>query len=97
MNETMDLKTDNGTYKADVFHKAFNAFFNIVASDKQHINAHPYTISPQHFLTCFQKAVNAVKILDCCYKKDIDNEEAKICFLLLSSYSYHQLCLSHQS
>ncbi len=39
-------------------------------------------MSPQHCLTCFHKAMHAVKIINC-YKKNLDDEEAKILFFTL--------------
>ncbi len=38
-------------------------------------------MSPQAFLTCFQKALQAVKLLDCCYEKELDNDKGKVLFL----------------
>ncbi len=38
-------------------------------------------MTPKAFLTCFQKALQAVKLLDCCYEKELDDEEAKVLFI----------------
>ncbi len=37
-------------------------------------------ITPQPFYTRFQKAFHAVKLLDCCYERELDDDEAKILF-----------------
>ncbi len=37
-------------------------------------------MSPQSFYTRFQKALRAVKLLDHCYEKELDDNEAKIIF-----------------
>ncbi len=52
-------------------------------------------MTPQTFLTCFQKALCAVKLLDCCYEKELDDIKAKILFSYLlpkdyiNNYLYH--------
>ncbi len=40
-------------------------------------------MTPQSFYTRFQKAFRAVKILDHCYEKELDDTEAKIIFFIL--------------
>ncbi len=37
-------------------------------------------MSPQSFYTHFQKALRAVKLLDCYYEKELNDNEAKIIF-----------------
>ncbi len=39
-------------------------------------------MSPQTFDTSFQIVMHTVKLLDCCYEKELDNEKAKIIFFI---------------
>ncbi len=91
MTKTMYIKNVNGMYQHNAFQKIGNTFFNYVASDGCPVaagncilhymhsgNKKPKSRSPQTFLTCFQKALHAVKLLDYCYKKEHENNKAKI-------------------
>ncbi len=40
-------------------------------------------MNPQSFYTRFQKALHAVKLMDHCYEKELNNTEAKIIFFIL--------------
>ncbi len=96
MEETPNTKNDNGMYKPNAFLKIRNTFFNHVASAIHPIAAgncrlhylysgkkNPINMSPQTFYTSFHKALHAVKLLDCYYEKDLDDDRAKILFLFL--------------
>ncbi len=73
--------------KPDAFQKIRKTFFNHVASAGCPIVAgdfflhymrsgkkKPHNMTPQSFYTCFQNALHAVKLLDCCYEKELDND-----------------------
>ncbi len=57
--------------------------FNITASNG-HCNSKkdPSYRSPQPFLTHFQKAMHALKLLNNCYKKELYDGKAKILFFI---------------
>ncbi len=85
--------TDDANFLSGVFLKIWNRFFNYLASTGCPIAAgdillhylrsgkkKPFDMSPQSFYTRFQKVLHAVKLLDRCYEKELDNKEAKIIF-----------------
>ncbi len=91
-NKTADLKYDKRTYKVKPSTRFGKPFLNFVASDERPVVASdcllhymlcdkkkPFTMSPQHFLTHFHEALQEVKILDCCYKKELDDEWPTSC------------------
>ncbi len=93
MKDLPNIKNNDGTYKSDAFQKIWNTFFNYVASKGKSVAAGDCLLhcmhsgknksekmTPQAFLTCFQKALWAVRRLDCCYEKKLDNKEAKVLF-----------------
>ncbi len=93
MNKTPIIKNDDGLYKSGAFPQNLQQLFNHVASAGRHVatggcllhymrrgKKKPATMSLQSFFTCIKKALHAVKLLDCCYEKELDNEEAKILF-----------------
>ncbi len=56
----------------------------------------PQSMSPQSFYTRFQKALHAVKLLDRCYEKELDDAEAKSTYFAqkikcLFSFLFHYL------
>ncbi len=97
MKDTHDIKNKDGAYKPDAFQKFEIPFLTmwplasngclVAAGDcllhymhsgkKKHEK-----MSPQAFLICFQKALRAVKLLDHCYEKELDNDKAKVLILL---------------
>ncbi len=97
MADNNHLKNDDETFQAGTFLKICNSFFNYVAlsgcpiaagdcllhymhsSKKKH-----HHMTPQSFYTCFQKALRAVKILDHCYEKELENTE----FFIIFFYSF---------
>ncbi len=92
----------------DAFLKICNTFFNHAAStgciiDIDNCLLHymcsgkkkPQNMSPQTFYTCFQKALHAFKLLDCCYERDLDDNKAKILFFSkerIQDYAYYGNC-----
>ncbi len=52
-------------------------------------------MSPHAFLTCFQKTLHAVKLLDCCWEKELDDMKAKICFFHSFPQDHIRDCLFH--
>ncbi len=108
MNEIPNIKNDDGTYKSDAFHKICNTFFNHIASAGCPVVAgdcllhymhsgkkKPATMSHQSFLTCFEKELHAMKLLDCCYEKERHNEDAKILFFYSFPKDHIQDCVYH--
>ncbi len=90
--------TDNANFPSGSFLKIWNRFFNYLASNGRPIAAgdsllhylhsgkkKAYTMSPQSFYTRFQKVLRAVKLLDHCYEKELDDNKAKLVF----SYAFH--------
>ncbi len=55
-------------------------------------------MTPQSFYTRFQKALHDVKLLDCCYEKELDDTKAKIIFFNsfprehIQDYVHHSQC-----
>lgn len=93
MTNTKDIKSGDGMYKDSAFQKICIAIFNFVASAGCPVavgnvllhylcsgNKKPLTMSPQTFLTFFQKVLQVVKLVDCYYEKELDDKEAKILF-----------------
>ncbi len=87
--------TDDASFPSGLFLKIRNRLFNYLASSGRPIAAgdillhylrsgkkKSYTMSPQSFYTRFQKALRAVKLLDRCYEKELDNNVAKLIFFL---------------
>ncbi len=106
--ETQDIKSDDGTYKPEAFHKFCNTFFNNVASAERPVVAgncllhymhsgkkKPQSMSPQTFYTGFQKAMHAAKQLDCCYFLDLDKDETKILIIYSFPKEHIQDCVYH--
>ncbi len=86
-------------YPSDTVQKVCNTALHYVASNgrpvdtgncilcyMRHGKKKCQGISPQIFLTCFQKVLYAVKLLDHCYKNELDNNEAKILFFSSRSH-----------
>ncbi len=80
-------------YQTNAFHKICNIFFNYVASAGWPIAAgncllhymhsgkkKPHNMTPQSFYIRSQKALHAIKLLDCYYEKEVDNDNAKNIF-----------------
>ncbi len=79
--------------QANAFLKIFDTFFNHVASTGCPVatgncllhymysgKKKPQNMSLQPFYTHFQNALHAVKLLDHCHEKDLDNNKSKIIF-----------------
>ncbi len=84
-------------YQPGAFHKICNSFFNYDASSGRPIatgncllhymrssKKKNHHMTPQSFYTCFQKTLRAVKLLDCCYEKELDDTKAKTIFFFFS-------------
>lgn len=91
--DTTNLKNDDGSYRDDAFQNACNTIFNFVAAKGHHIVAGDLMLyfmrsnkkkhinmSPKHFLTCFEKPVWAVKVLDRHYEAELTNTKAILLF-----------------
>ena len=91
--EKTDINDENGRQYPDAFKRIRNTFFNYVAAGGRDVAAgdmmlhfmrsnkkKPATMSPQKFLTRFEKAMRAAKLLDRKYEKEMDDVEAKILF-----------------
>ncbi len=85
MKDTPDIKSDKGMYKPDAFQKICNTVFNFWSSNEHHVAAgdcllhymrngkkRSERMTPQAFLTCFQKALR------------VENDTAKV--LLFHSF-----------
>ncbi len=100
-------KNDKRTYKPDSFQLVQNTFFWIQASNECHVatgNCHPHymdsgkkkpqTMSPQHFLTHFQKVLCNPNFWIVAMKKNLTTTKPIFSFLFLSSkYVYHMLIM----
>ena len=91
--EKTNINDENGRQYPDAFKRIRNTFFNYVAAGGRDVAAgdmmlhfmrnnkkKPAAMSPQKFLTRFEKAMKAVKLLDRKYEKEMDDVEAKILF-----------------
>ncbi len=111
VNNNKNLIIEDGTYQPCSFLKICNSFINyvalsgcpIAAGDYLLHNMHsgkkkPHYMTPQSFYTHFQKALHAVKLLDRCYEKELDDTEAKIIFFSsfpkehIQDYVCHSQC-----
>lgn len=57
---------------------------NILLHYMQSGKKKPHCMASQSFLTRFQKVLDAAKLVDCCYEKELDDKEAKILFFIHS-------------